>query len=218
MRIALSQSNVYLLKTRAPVLIDAGTVGDDDALVRGLAEVGTSARDIALVIVTHAHHDHAGLAAELQRDWGAKVMLGVGDLPAATRGHDDDLRPTGTTGALLKPFLPKVFPEIAPDIVVREPVDLRPWGVDGQVMQLPGHTPGSLVVVLSNHAAFVGDVMLGGWLGGALFASRPGEHYYQADPAQNRRNIASLLAMGVDRFYLGHGGPVSGADVAAAFP
>jgi glyoxylase-like metal-dependent hydrolase (beta-lactamase superfamily II) len=217
-RITLSQSNAYLVKTPTPVLIDAGTVGDTPELARGLAEAGTSLRDIALVVVTHAHHDHAGLAAELQRDWGTKVMLGAGDLPAAARGHDDDLRPTGTTGALLKPFLPKVFPEISPDIVVRDPVDLRPWGIEGQVLPLPGHTPGSIVVVLANHAAFVGDVMLGGWLGGALFASRPGEHYYQADPAQNRRNITSLLAMGIDRFYLGHGGPVSGVDVAAAFP
>jgi glyoxylase-like metal-dependent hydrolase (beta-lactamase superfamily II) len=96
-------------------------------------------------------------------------------------------------------------------------VDLRPWGVDGQVIPMPGHTPGSVVVLLANHAAFVGDQMLGGSLGGALFPSRPGEHYYQADPARNRGNVTTLLGLGVDTFYLGHGGPVAAADVAAAF-
>jgi glyoxylase-like metal-dependent hydrolase (beta-lactamase superfamily II) len=217
-RITLSQSNAYLVATRTPVLVDAGTAGDRDDLARGLAQVGRSLRDISLVIVTHAHHDHAGLAADLQRDYGAQVMLGAGDLDAAARGQDDDLRPTGTTGALLKPLLAKVFPAFVPDVVVHQPVDLRAWGIDGQVLPMPGHTPGSTVVVLANHAAFVGDQMLGGWLGGALFPSRPGEHYYQADPARNRRNISSLLAMGVDMFYLGHGGPVSATDVAAAFP
>ncbi len=215
--LTLSQSNAYLIRSRAPVLVDAGTVGDTPDLTRQLAEVGTTLRDISLVIVTHAHHDHAGLAAELQR-WGARVMLGAGDVEAARRGEDDDLRPTGATGAILKPLLAKVFPEFVPDVVVRDGADLRPWGIDGQVLPMPGHTPGSIVVVLSNHAAFVGDQMLGGWLGGALFPHRPGEHYYQADPAANRRNIGALLAMGVDTFYLGHGGPVSRADVTAAFP
>lgn len=60
-------------------------------------------------------------------------------------------------------------------------------------------------------------MMMGGSFGGALSPASPGEHYYQADPAKNRRNIQALLAMGVEKFYLGHGGPVSRADVIAAF-
>jgi glyoxylase-like metal-dependent hydrolase (beta-lactamase superfamily II) len=215
-RMPLSQSSVYLIETRPPVLIDAGTMVDGDELSHDLAAENTAFRGISLVIVTHAHHDHAGLAAELQQN-GARIMLGAGDVPAARRGVDDELLPTGLTGVVFKPLLSKLFPEFTPDIVVRAPVDLRPWGVDGQVLPMPGHTPGSLVVLLSNHAAFVGDEMLGGWLGGALFGSHPGEHYYQADRAQNRRNIATLLAMGVETFYLGHGGPVSRAAVQAAF-
>ena len=83
---------------------------------------------------------------------------------------------------------------------------------------MPGHTRGSLVVVLSNKTAFVGDMMLGGSLAGMFFPSSPGEHYYQADPEQNRRNIHTLLAQGIETFYLGHGGPVSREDVIAAFP
>lgn len=71
-----------------------------------------------------------------------------------------------------------------------------------------GHTRGSLVVVMANHEAFVGDQMLGGVLGGAGCPDRPGEHYFQADYEQNRRNIRALVRMGVETFYLGHGGPV----------
>jgi glyoxylase-like metal-dependent hydrolase (beta-lactamase superfamily II) len=43
------------------------------------------------------------------------------------------------------------------DLVVREPLDLAPWGVAGRVVPMPGHTPGSLVVVLDDGRAFVGD-------------------------------------------------------------
>jgi glyoxylase-like metal-dependent hydrolase (beta-lactamase superfamily II) len=83
---------------------------------------------------------------------------------------------------------------------------------------MPGHTAGSIVVVMADHSAFVGDMMMGGSFGGAFSPSQPGEHYYQADGAKNRRNIQTLLAMGVEKFYLGHGGPVARADVIAAFP
>jgi glyoxylase-like metal-dependent hydrolase (beta-lactamase superfamily II) len=215
-QIPLRMSNAYLIESRTPVLVDAGTIGDMDDLRRDLAGFGLRPASIGLVIVTHAHHDHAGLAADL-KILGARVMLGAGDVPAARRGEDDPLRPTGLTGALFEPLLPKVFPEFEPDVVVGQPVSLEPWGIDGTVLPMPGHTPGSLVVLLGNHAAFVGDQMLGGWLAGMLFPHSPGEHYYQADVAANRRNIAVLLAMGVETFYLGHGGPVSRTDVTRVF-
>ena len=118
--------------------------------------------------------------------------------------------------SVLKPFIPEIYPSFEPDDVVREPTTLAPWGVDGQVLPMPGHTAGSIVVVLGNHAAFVGDEMLGGAFG-AIFPHSPREHYYQADPAKNRANIQKLLAMGVETFYLGHGGPVARKDVVEAF-
>jgi glyoxylase-like metal-dependent hydrolase (beta-lactamase superfamily II) len=214
--IPLRMSNAYLLGSATPVLVDAGTVGDMEDLRHDLSELGLRPAAIRLVVITHAHHDHAGLASELQA-LGAQVMLGEGDLVQARHGEDDDLKPTGTTGSLLKPLLPKLFPPFDPDIVVRAPVSLKDWGVDGTVLPMPGHTRGSLVVLLANHSAFVGDELLGGYLAGMLFPHVPGEHYFQADPAANRRNIAALLAMGVETFYLGHGGPVSAGDVARVF-
>jgi hydroxyacylglutathione hydrolase len=214
--VPLRQSNAYLIRSKVPVLVDAGTLGDMDDLRAGLASVGADIGDVRLVVVTHAHHDHAGLARDLQRA-GARVMLGAGDVDNAKQGQDDELKPIGLTAHLLKPLLVKEYPDFVPDIVVSAPVDLAPWGIQGKVLPMPGHTAGSLVVLLSNHTAFVGDQMLGGWFGGVLFPHSPGEHYFQADPEKNHRNIAALVGMGVETFYLGHGGPVSRADVIDAF-
>jgi hydroxyacylglutathione hydrolase len=216
-RLPLRLSNVHVVKTKPPILIDSGTIGDMDDLRKALDDYGIRMAELGLVVVTHGHADHAGLASDLRRATGAKIMLGAGDLELARAGHNDDLKPTGFTARLLKPFITDIYPEFTPDISVRvqEPVDLRPWGLDGKAIAMPGHTAGSIVVVLSDRSAFVGDMIAGGVLGGQLSPSTPVEHYYQADRDQNRRNIKTLLAMGIEKFYLGHGGPVSRADVIA---
>ncbi len=61
-------------------------------------------------------------------------------------------KPTGFTGALLKPFITTIYPELAPDIVVHveDSIDSSPWGVAGEVVAMPGHAPGSLVVILAD--------------------------------------------------------------------
>jgi hydroxyacylglutathione hydrolase len=212
-QIPLQLSNVYLVEAKVPILVDTGTLGDMEDLKHALADHGVWPGRVGLIVLTHAHADHAGVAAALREASLARIVLGAGDLAAARRGQNDPLLATGLTGTLLRPLIPSYFPELEPDIAVGEPLSLLPWGVDGQVIRMPGHTPGSVVVILANHAAFVGDMMAGGLLGGALFPHAPQEHYYQADPAQNRKNVRTLLDMGIETFYLGHGGPVARADV-----
>ena len=214
-QLPLRLSNAYLIKTKTPILIDAGTYGDMQDLERQLLEHGVRLRDLRLVVVTHAHADHAGLASDLRQRTGAALVLGAGDVAQAERGRNDDLKPTSFMATLLKPTIPQNFPEFMPDreITSTAPLDLAPWGIRGSVVQMPGHTQGSVVVVLENKVAFVGDEMLGGNLGGMLFAHTPGEHYYQADAAENRRNVGALLGQGIETFYLGHGGPVKREDV-----
>jgi glyoxylase-like metal-dependent hydrolase (beta-lactamase superfamily II) len=215
-QIPLRLSNAFLVKTTPPVLVDSGTAGDLKELDEALSENGTLAQRLGLVVITHAHADHAGVAADLQRLGSARIMIGAGDSDRARTGKNDELLPTGFTASVLKPFIPNDFPEVTADIAVREPVDLAPWGLHGQVLPMPGHTKGSLVVVLANRSAFVGDMIAGGSFGGLFFPTHPQEHLYHADREQNRRNIERLLAMGIETFYLGHGGPVTRADVSAA--
>ncbi len=206
-RVPLRLSNVYLIETRSPVLVDSGTIGDIDDLETALAERGVSISAVKLVIITHAHADHAGLAAPMQELAHAKIILGSGDVAQAAAGQNDNLKPTGFMGSLLKPFITGVFPELGPDITIDpgSSLDLAPWGIAGKVVAMPGHTPGSLVVLLADHTAFVGDMMANSPL--------PREHLYQADAVANARNIKTLLDLGVTKFYVGHGAPLERKDV-----
>ena len=152
---------------------------------------------------------------------------GTSDMPALVEGlkaqglrpQDITLAPQNLTARLLNRFsINPRFQSFEPDIVVKGELDLSAWGVPGKAVVMPGHTLGSLVVLLDGQQAVVGDIVLGGYLGGAIMPHRAGHHYFQADVRRNEDNIARLLKQGVETFYLGHGGPVTRESVVDAFP
>src|SRR4051794_32950800 len=67
--------NAWLLRGEPLTLVDTGPYGEESyaALQAGLADAGTRVEDIELVLVTHHHPDHSGLAATIARDSGAKI-------------------------------------------------------------------------------------------------------------------------------------------------
>jgi glyoxylase-like metal-dependent hydrolase (beta-lactamase superfamily II) len=68
--------NAYLLEGNPLTLVDAGPLTDEAlaALRAGLHGLGYSISDIEQLVITHAHHDHFGLAREVVRASGAKLL------------------------------------------------------------------------------------------------------------------------------------------------
>ena len=58
----------YLIRSDRPALIETGAARSADVVIEALADLGIGPRDLATIVVTHIHLDHAG---------------GVGDLAAA---------------------------------------------------------------------------------------------------------------------------------------
>ena len=216
LQITLSTSNAYLIKSARPILIDAGAPSDARELEAFLAAQKVDMKN-GLILITHAHGDHGGSAAELRKATGAQIALGAPDAVIAAAGKNDELRPTGFEAEILKRFVDFKFTPYTPDILITDSLDLSPWGVAGRAILMPGHTPGSIIVRLNDKEVFVGDMMRGGSLGGALNPTQPHEHYFQADLAKNHANIKTLLDQRVETFYLGHGGPVRREAVIKAF-
>src|SRR3990167_5039366 len=144
--IPLGFSNAYLIKGPRPVLVDTGGPYDGPALQDALHAQGLTLSDLAAVIVTHGHSDHAGGVAAIQALGGKVVVLGQGDVPMAHAGRNGELVPVNLTARLLKllPLDPRYTP-FAPEVVVVAPLDLSRFGIAGQVLQMPGHTPGSQI-------------------------------------------------------------------------
>ena len=122
-----------------------------------------------------------------------------------------------TEGRLLNPFMGMTFAPVKADIIFQEEISLKEFGVDGKVIFTPGHTAGSISVLLNDGRAIVGDLMGGGSLGGNLFPSRPRYHYFADDLAQMRASIQKIMGYKPKKLYVGHGGPLEAEAAKACF-
>src|SRR4051794_12874521 len=72
---AVGRVNVYLIEDEPLALVDAGFRSKRSLaeLERGLSALGRSVEDVELLLLTHQHVDHFGLAADVVARSGARV-------------------------------------------------------------------------------------------------------------------------------------------------
>ncbi len=216
-KIRLSTSNAYLVKGERPILVDTGTEEGVPAILKAIAQAGLSPRDIALIVLTHGHGDHSGGAEKLKAATGAPIALHRLDLEIAQSGQNGVLRPSRLSSRFWKPLVAHPFSPFTPDIVLEGGERLAQWGVKASVVHLPGHTAGHCALRLDNGEAIVGDVLMGGYMGGMLRSGFPRVHYFYRDAAQLRKSIETVLTWNERTLYVGHGGPLSMAAARARF-
>src|SRR5690606_6303653 len=137
-------------------LIDSGPHGRAAEVESWLKSHGVAPEQLAAVILTHGHADHAGGAYGLAKKRGIPVWAGAGDEDMLTQGKNRPLQPTTLIAGLIRIGVDLPYPAYTPDTLISGPVDLKPYGINGQVVPLPGHTHGSLIVVLDdNNSAIV---------------------------------------------------------------
>jgi hydroxyacylglutathione hydrolase len=202
------------------VLVDTGLPGSEGKIARALNRLGLAFSDIRLIVITHAHVDHAGSAAAVRALSGAPIVAHAGDLCHYTQEKAMTFCPTGwfgrlflKTGLIRQPYAPFI-----PDLLLTadETLDLAPYGVAGAVRRTAGHTYGSISVELAGGQAMVGDLIASGVLLGGIcrtgHAIRPP---FEADALATARALQQLLDNGAATFHMGHGGPLGAPEVQA---
>jgi glyoxylase-like metal-dependent hydrolase (beta-lactamase superfamily II) len=205
----LRYSNAYLVVGARPILVDTGSRGDAARIVAGCAAAGVSIRDLALILHTHVHSDHFGNTADLATEARCPVAYHPGDRPLAVRGNNGPLRGVGLRGRILARLLHhRPFRTRAVDVDAEDGMRLDEFGVAASVLHTPGHTPGSISVVLDSGDAIIGDVIMGGYAGGAIRPTKPNFHYFAEDLPLAMTSLDRILARVSGRLYVGHGGPL----------
>lgn len=116
------------------VLIDGGLPSSAPQILANIRALGFDPGDIRLILNSHAHFDHSGGIAALQRASGARVAASVPSAPVLARGSSAEGDPQH--GELLD------FPPVRDVRTFADGETLRvgPIGVTGHLTA--GHTPG----------------------------------------------------------------------------
>lgn len=150
--------NVYLAEGDPLTLVDTGPRYDParEALENGLGQHGYRVVDLGRIVLTHAHADHCGLAAELARASGAEVRTHAAN--ESRLSDDGDLqrltfyvRVMRWSGVPLKTMmklakmrrgLSRYTEPLTPDGTLADGDRLQLGGEDWQVLHMPGHSGG----------------------------------------------------------------------------
>jgi hydroxyacylglutathione hydrolase len=151
------QQNCALIwneETQAGAVVDPG--GDVDVITQAIAKSGAR---IDKILLTHGHIDHAGGAAELKERLGVPIE----------GPHADDLFLLEGLGHSGAQFGIDARP-VVPDRWLIEGDEVRIGGLRFDVLECPGHTPGSVVLFNPDHRfCFMGDVLFKGSVGRSDF-------------------------------------------------
>lgn len=189
------------------LLIEAGSGATVDAVRAGLASLGAGPDDVAAIVVTHVHLDHAAGAGGLAAWSGAPVHVhpdGARHLVDPSRLWNSAARIYGDAmDALWGPMDPVPAAQVH---ALDDGGDLDVGGARYRVLHTPGHARHHLALLDPHGGAFVGDAA-GILLPGVPLlrpALPPPETDLEAAEASSRR----LAAARPDRLLLTHFGEV----------
>lgn len=207
--IPMIQSNSYLIVSGGRgILVDTGYKGNIKYLQTVLEKNKFKSSDIVLIVLTHTHNDHVGSLAEVKEKSRAKVLVhaaekgylekGKTPFPRGTMWFSKIISGIGNTLLVSK----SKYPPVIPDIIIKGEYSLGKFIPEAKVIPTPGHTDGSVSLVIGNEVAFVGDT---------LFSVFPRTVFppFANNVPELLKSWEKLIATGCRTFYPGHGKPIS---------
>jgi glyoxylase-like metal-dependent hydrolase (beta-lactamase superfamily II) len=211
--LSFSATNYYLLECDGGLLlVDAGWAGKYKRFRRELHRLDLDVRCIRFVMVTHHHHDHVALIPSIRKDADCRLIVHrdeIGYMRAGTT-HTENTKQYNIglrlLDRLISPFVKHAYDPIElneNDVVVGgDDYDISDLtGIQGRVVHTPGHSRGSISLVLADGRSFVGDV--------AMNMLRVFGHGYRPIEAESYSDVydswARLLDAGTRHVYPSHG-------------
>lgn len=186
------QTNAYVISDESSgqtAVVDPGAEG-----LRISDTISASGLTLKYILTTHGHADHTGGAYDLHRKSGGEYVVGMGDQAQIKN-------PSASLAAMIPGFANP--PAIDISVSGGEILDLGELKIN--VIETPGHTPGSICYAIGN-AVFTGDT---------LFLNSIGRYDLPGgDGDQELRSIKEKLLSLPDEVlvYPGHGPSTSIGD------
>jgi hydroxyacylglutathione hydrolase len=207
----LGINSCYIIRGKTSIMIDSGMPNKLRVFKRRLGRLYINPEEIKLLVLTHSHFDHAGSAKAIGELTGAKIVIHESERSFLENSEFAIIKGIDSWGkislAVLSPFFKRIsFPKVKADICINEKeYPLYEYGIDGKILHTPGHTQGSLSVLLDTGEAFVGCLAHNG----LPFRINPGLPIYAQDLNRVKESWKLLINKGAKLIFPGHGNPFS---------
>ena len=175
MPLGLYQTNTYIVSKEGSkncIIIDPGY--EASTILGRVALLGL---EVEAILLTHGHFDHVGAVRAIAADTDCRVFVSEKEL---------SLPPTMTDGPI---YYTDLYPAEG---------TLSIAGLDIKIIPTPGHTPGSVCLLMAD-AMFSGDTLFAGSMGRCDF---PGSSIFDM-----RKSLKKLYNLAGDyRVFPGHAG------------
>jgi hydroxyacylglutathione hydrolase len=207
-RVLSGRINSYLVShSKGLILVDCGFTKHSDRLIQNLRNLDIDERTIDYLLLTHTHFDHCQSAAEISKKINPQIIVHSAEAYNLITGNSP--LPKGASFfpkqiiAVANKLLPgkSKIPPVEPNILVQSRTTL--FGTESlQIIHTPGHSAGSISLVVDNEIAICGDAAFG------VFPNRAMPPF--ADDIYDLIDSwGTLLETNCSLFLPGHGRPIT---------
>ncbi|VEP12160.1 MBL fold metallo-hydrolase [Hyella patelloides LEGE 07179] len=193
--------NCYLIEIGDNyILIDTGIANQRSTIEKELENAGCQSGNLKLIILTHGDIDHCGNASYFRQKFRTKIAMHYADLGMVERG--DMFWNRQKPNHLMRIIFGLLFglsksDRFKPDLYIKDGDHLCEYGLDAQVLELPGHSKGSIGILTANGNAFCGD-LLGN-------TDKPKLWSIIDDRSAASASVEKLKSLAINTVYPGHG-------------
>ena len=200
-QIKCGNGNCYIIENGTDgILVDTGKREFLDKVLEACR-----AYHVRLLVLTHAHFDHAENAAQIANTLGIPIGMHEADQNLITSNMNQELSAVTVLGKLvlaasLREFSVRAMPAFKPDVLLRDGDSLSDYGVDARIIALPGHTEGSIGIDVDGKSLIVGDALMN------MFYPTVSMLFHNRD--EMLESAEKISNTGNRTIYFGHGKPV----------
>lgn len=198
-RIVSGNVNCYIVADNdRAILIDTGRTKYREKILEKCKEF-----HVSLIVLTHGHMDHCQNAAYLAGALRIPIAMSEKDINLIPENRKQPLSAKTLLGKMvlsvsLSSFEKDSLETFEPAIYLKNGDNLSDYGIEAEIVELPGHTKGSIGVKMED-SLFVGDALMN-----MFYPTISMLYTEEQEMLESARYISEL---GEKTIYFGHGKP-----------